>query len=124
MNNPQHGQDEEYEPIVPGFEAPSSPKSSYDNVYDIKEDEGRHPPEAPPQLLEPVTIRRLTTGEETLGKTPNPVVLNHLFTNVDDRKFSWEPVAVATTHRCPSKYVTVVVYKPPPQSRKDSPSST
>ncbi|CAH9119808.1 unnamed protein product [Cuscuta europaea] len=126
MNNPQqHGQNEEHEPIIPGFETPPSPKSSYDNVYNIKEDEGRGlPPEAPPYLLEPMTVRRLTTGQETPDQAPNRVVLNHLCTNAYDRKFSCEPVGVATTHRVGSKYVTDVLYKPPPQKGNGSPSCT
>ncbi|CAH9138236.1 unnamed protein product [Cuscuta epithymum] len=100
-------------------------KMNYDNVYNIKEDEEWGlPAEAPPYLLEPMTVRRLTTGQETPDQTPNRVVLNHLCTNVYDRKFSWEKVGVATTRRVGSKYVTDVLYKPPPQKGNGSPSCT
>ncbi|CAH9138214.1 unnamed protein product [Cuscuta epithymum] len=125
-NSSQHGQNEESEPIVPGFEAPPSPESSYDNVYNLNEDEKHPPPELPPHLEKPppelpihlekpLTFQRITSGEVTLDQPPNSVALNHLYTIVDDRKFPWEPVGFATTECFGSKYTTVVVYQQPPQ---------
>ncbi|VFQ96576.1 unnamed protein product [Cuscuta campestris] len=117
MNTQQDGN--EYEPTVPGFEAPPSPESSYNNVFYITEDEEKKgPPRLPPYLkrsaLNEVMVERVGEGSSQSAPhpVPNPVVLNHLHTTAESRASPSEPVALATTQRFRSKYVTVVLFKP------------
>ncbi|VFQ96577.1 unnamed protein product [Cuscuta campestris] len=118
MNNQQQAGNE-YEPIVPGFETPPSPDSSYNNVFFItEEEEKRGPPRLPPHLNKFV-LNEISTkeGEASSSSPPNPVVLNHMYTDAytRGRKFPLEAVAVSTTQRLGSQYVTAVLYKPAPR---------
>ncbi|RAL46071.1 unnamed protein product [Cuscuta campestris] len=119
MSTQQDGN--EYEPTVPGFEAPPSPESSYNNVFYFTEDEEKKgPPRLPPYLKRSALNKaRGEVGEGSSQSAPlpvpNPVVLNHMHCTAESRASSSEPVALATTQRFRSKYVTVVLYKPASQ---------
>ncbi|RAL46067.1 hypothetical protein DM860_006221 [Cuscuta australis] len=110
MNNPQQAGNE-YEPIVPGFETPPSPVSSYNNIFYITEEEEKQgPPRLPPHLSTRV-------GEASSSTPRNHVVLNHMYTDAytRGRQFPLEAVAVSTTQRLGSQYVTTMLYKPAPR---------
>ncbi|VFQ63824.1 unnamed protein product [Cuscuta campestris] len=118
MNNPQQAGNE-YEPIVPGFETPPSPVSSYNNIFYITEEEEKQgPPRLPPHLNQSV-LNEISTrvGEASSSTPPNHVVLNHMYTDAytRGRQFPLEAVAVSTTQRLGSQYVTTVLYKPAPR---------
>ena len=97
----------QHEATVVGFELPNSPDSSYDNAYMGSEDEARDPPMVPPHLQH--SLLCYPACRDTSGTLPAPqnVVLNHLY--VENRD---SVVALGSTHRFRSKYVTVVLYKP------------
>ncbi|VFQ96578.1 unnamed protein product [Cuscuta campestris] len=117
MNIPQQAGNED-EPTVPGFETPPSPDSSYNNVfYTTEEEEERGPPRLPPHL-ETSVLNQISTRDVVLSplQPPNHVVLNHVYTDAQSRAFPLEAVAVSTTQRFRSKYVTVVLYKPAPRT--------
>ncbi|XP_061344153.1 SNF1-related protein kinase regulatory subunit beta-2-like [Gastrolobium bilobum] len=89
------------------FEDPSSPPSSYDNIFN--EDEfSKPPPELPPQL--PVTIKHepSSTSNSRLVPRPTHLELNHLYIHKTDRD---QFVALRSTHKFQHKYVTMVLYK-------------
>ncbi|KAL2467074.1 5'-AMP-activated protein kinase beta-2 subunit protein [Abeliophyllum distichum] len=92
------------------FEPPQSPESSYNNLYPGPDEYEKEPPMVPPHL------------EYTLLNTPSPhmeippplskpqyVVLNHLY--MQKNTSSPSVVALGSTNRFHSKYVTVVLYK-------------
>ncbi|KAK6153200.1 hypothetical protein DH2020_012839 [Rehmannia glutinosa] len=93
---------------VAEFEAPSSPESSYSQVFPGDEDFAKDPVLVPAQLNSPVL--GLENHIETAASKPQHVVLNHLF--MEKGQSSQSVVALGLTHRFQSKYVTVVLYKP------------
>lgn len=90
------------------FEAPSSPESSYSQVFPGDEDFAKDPMLVPPQLQS--TVLGSENNKETAYAKPQHVVLNHLF--MEKGQSSQSVVALGLTHRFQSKYVTVVLYKP------------
>ncbi|RAL37490.1 unnamed protein product [Cuscuta campestris] len=113
--NCQYGENHD-ELTVVGFEVPRSPDSSYNNVYRGNEDEGRDPPLFPPHLHQTV-LNDPTKGDQSSPPLPSPqnVVLNHLYIENNNRETPRTVVALGSTHRFRSKYVTVVLYKPVPR---------
>ncbi|KAL3625702.1 galactose metabolism-related protein [Castilleja foliolosa] len=93
---------------VAEFDAPSSPESSYNQIYPGDEDFAKDPMQVPPQLHS--SVLGLETHEEKAASKPQHVVLNHLF--MDKGQVTQSVVALSLTHRFQSKYVTVVLYKP------------
>lgn len=93
---------------VAEFEAPSSPESSYSQVFPGDEDFAKDPMLVPPQLQS--TVLGSENNKETAYAKPQHVVLNHLF--MEKGQSSQSVVALGLTHRFQSKYVTVVLYKP------------
>ncbi|KAL6544779.1 galactose metabolism-related protein [Orobanche minor] len=65
---------------VAEFEAPSSPESSYSQVFPVDEDFAKDPMLVPPQLQSPVL--GLENQKETASSKPKHVVLNHLFMKI------------------------------------------
>ncbi|RAL44285.1 hypothetical protein DM860_015645 [Cuscuta australis] len=109
-----------YEPIVPGFETPPSPESSYDNIFYITEEEEKRGPQwLPPHLKTCVLNKMGTRGGDASSSSPPPnhVVQNHVYTVAQNRGRSLhvEAIVVSTTERLGSEYVTTVLYKPAPQ---------
>ncbi|XP_031111634.1 SNF1-related protein kinase regulatory subunit beta-3-like [Ipomoea triloba] len=96
-------------------EAPISPDSSYNNAYTAYEDEGREPPLLPPQLQMAVLNHQTNRDESATLPSPGHVTVNHLYTDTYSREAPAEAVALSTTQRFHSKYVTVVLYKPSPR---------
>ncbi|KAL6519046.1 galactose metabolism-related protein [Orobanche hederae] len=103
-----HGYVPENLDSVAEFEAPSSPESSYSQVFPVDEDFAKDPMLVPPQLQSPVL--GLENQKETASSKPKHVVLNHLF--MEKGQASQSVIALSLTHRFQSKYVTVVLYKP------------
>lgn len=103
------------EVTVMGFEVPRSPDSSYNNVYPGNEDEGREPPLFPPHLHQTVLNHPANRDQSASLPSPQNVVLNHLYIENSNRETPRTVVALGTTHRFRSKYVTVVLYKPVPR---------
>ncbi|GFP94226.1 snf1-related protein kinase regulatory subunit beta-1 [Phtheirospermum japonicum] len=93
---------------VAEFDAPSSPESSYTQIYPGDEDFAKDPMLVPPQLHS--SVLGLETHKETAASKPQHVVLNHLF--MEKGQAAQSVVALGLTHRFQSKYVTVVLYKP------------
>ncbi|XP_011089940.1 SNF1-related protein kinase regulatory subunit beta-3 [Sesamum indicum] len=100
---------------VAGFDVPSSPDASYNNVYPANEEEGREPPALPPHLQH--TLLNHPTNSDPCASIPSPqnVTLNHLY--IENREAPRSVVALGVTHRFRSKFVTVVLYKPVPRRR-------
>ncbi|XP_076921540.1 SNF1-related protein kinase regulatory subunit beta-2-like [Bidens hawaiensis] len=92
---------------ISGFEPPQSPDSSYNNLQLGHEDYAKEPPLVPPHLQ----MTLLNTPAHHTEPTPRPqhVVINHLY--MQKGKSGDSVVALGSTHRFLSKYVTVVLYK-------------
>ncbi|XXG50704.1 hypothetical protein AAC387_Pa02g4653 [Persea americana] len=90
------------------FQPPTSPDSSYDQLFPVDEDFTKEPPSVPPQLH--LTILGMQNPVTDASARPQHVVLNHLF--IEKGWASQSLVALGLTHRFQSKYVTVVLYKP------------
>ncbi|EYU46163.1 hypothetical protein MIMGU_mgv1a011574mg [Erythranthe guttata] len=93
---------------VAEFEAPSSPESSYSQLFPGDEDFAKDPMLVPAQLQS--NILGSENNKEPAYSKPQHVVLNHLF--MEKGQSSQSVVALGLTHRFQSKYVTVVLYKP------------
>ncbi|KAL3614928.1 SNF1-related protein kinase regulatory subunit beta-2 [Castilleja foliolosa] len=95
---------------ISGFEPPQSPDSSYNNWQLRQEDFAKEPPIVPPHLNLPL-LNAPSAHMEILPphSRPQHVVLNHLYMHKDRAHPS--VVALGSTNRFLSKYVTVVLYK-------------
>ncbi|XP_042479436.1 SNF1-related protein kinase regulatory subunit beta-2 [Macadamia integrifolia] len=95
---------------IAGFEPPQSPDSSYDNNLPlVLEDCVKEPPLVPAHLQTmPLNVASSNMDSVPFSR-PQHVVLNHLFMQKGNSGQS--VVALGSTHRFLSKYVTVVVYK-------------
>uniref|UniRef100_A0A0A0LYK2 Association with the SNF1 complex (ASC) domain-containing protein n=1 Tax=Cucumis sativus TaxID=3659 RepID=A0A0A0LYK2_CUCSA len=95
---------------ISSFEPPQSPDSSYDNLLLGSDDYAKEPPLVPPHLQRTLLNSPSTYMEiPTCLSRPQHVVLNHLY--MQRGKGGPSVVALGTTHRFLSKYVTVVLYK-------------
>lgn len=95
---------------ISGFEPPQSPDSSYNNLQLGQEDFAKEPPLVPPHLN--LTLLNAPSSQMEIPpphSRPQHVVLNHLYMHRDKNRPS--VVALGSTHRFLSKYVTVVLYK-------------
>ncbi|KAH6764511.1 SNF1-related protein kinase regulatory subunit beta-2 [Perilla frutescens var. hirtella] len=95
---------------ISGFEPPQSPDSSYSNSLLGQEDFGKEPPMVPPHLN--MTLLNAPSYQMEFPppqSRPQHVVLNHLYMQRDRSRPS--AVALGSTNRFLSKYVTVVLYK-------------
>ncbi|KAG6392412.1 hypothetical protein SASPL_146630 [Salvia splendens] len=95
---------------ISGFEPPQSPDSSYNNTLLGQEDFGKEPPMVPPHLN--LTLLNAPSPQMEIPppySRPQHVVLNHLYMHRDRNRPS--VVALGSTNRFLSKYVTVVLYK-------------
>ncbi|KAL3521813.1 hypothetical protein ACH5RR_014647 [Cinchona calisaya] len=95
---------------ISGFEPPQSPESSYNNLQLVAEDFAKEPPLVPPHLH--MTLLNVPSAHMEIPppfSRPQHVVLNHLYMQKD--RSSPSVVALGSTHRFLSKYVTVVLYK-------------
>lgn len=95
---------------ISGFEPPQSPDSSYNNIQLGQEDFGKEPPMVPPHLN--LTLLNSPSPQMEIpppNSRPQHVVLNHLYMHRDRNRPS--VVALGSTNRFLSKYVTVVLYK-------------
>ncbi|CAM8893018.1 unnamed protein product [Rhodiola kirilowii] len=100
--------------VVPGFELPPSPPSSYDNLYppdNVKLGPPLLPYQLPQTLLDNPTAGNYSETE-TLPQPPLPTV-NHLY--LDKGNPSQPLLALRATHRFREKFVTVVYYRTLPQ---------
>lgn len=95
---------------ISGFEPPQSPDSSYNNLQLGSEDYAKEPPLVPPHL-QMTLLNAPPPPSPNLETTTRPqhVVINHLY--MQKGKSSDSVVALGSTHRFLSKYVTVVLYK-------------
>ncbi|KAL6009577.1 SNF1-related protein kinase regulatory subunit beta-2 [Asimina triloba] len=91
------------------FEPPQSPDSSYNNMFLGAEDFAKEPPAAPPQLQQTLLNTAIQAGAPATWPRPQHVVLNHLY--VLKGRSRQSPVALGSTYRFQSKYVTLVLYK-------------
>ncbi|KAG9139202.1 hypothetical protein Leryth_018801 [Lithospermum erythrorhizon] len=95
---------------ISGFEPPKSPDSSYNNCQLSVEDFAKEPPIIPPHLqLTLLNAPSLHLEIPPPLSRPQHVVLNHLY--MQKGASSPSVVALGSTHRFLSKYVTVVLYK-------------
>ncbi|CAO2842400.1 SNF1-related protein kinase regulatory subunit beta-2 [Amaranthus tricolor] len=96
---------------ISGFEPPQSPEGSYNNTEFNQEDFAKEPPMVPPHLnLTLLNVPALCTEVPPPALSrPQHVVLNHLY--MQKGKSGPSVVALGSTHRFKSKYVTVVLYK-------------
>jgi 5'-AMP-activated protein kinase regulatory beta subunit len=88
-------------------EDPSSPLSSYDNIFLNENEFNKPPPELPPQI--PVLLTQEASTSNT-GPVPSftHLELNHLYVHKSvDNQF----VALRSTRRFRHKFVTSVLYK-------------
>lgn len=95
---------------ISGFEPPQSPDSSYSNLQLGPEDYAKEPPLVPPHLQ--MTLLNVPSSHMEIPpplSRPQHVVLNHLY--MQKGKSSPSVVALGSTNRFLSKYVTVVLYK-------------
>ncbi|KAG8365336.1 hypothetical protein BUALT_Bualt18G0094100 [Buddleja alternifolia] len=95
---------------ISGFEPPQSPESSYNNLQLGQEDFSKEPPMVPPHLN--LTLLNAPSPHMEIPpphSRPQHVVLNHLYMHRDRARPS--VVALGSTNRFLSKYVTVVLYK-------------
>ncbi|KAG8085977.1 hypothetical protein GUJ93_ZPchr0010g9293 [Zizania palustris] len=93
---------------VAEFDAPPSPKESYDLQLPGDEEFAKEPPTLPPQLL--VSVLGGADSSEEHAPKPKHVALNHLF--IEKGWGSQSLLALGVTHRFQSKYVSFVLYKP------------
>ncbi|RWR74813.1 SNF1-related protein kinase regulatory subunit beta-1 [Cinnamomum micranthum f. kanehirae] len=105
---PQHDYVPENIEGIAEFQPPTSPDSSYDQLFPVDEDFTKEPLTVPPQLH--LTILGMQNPDTDASARPQHVVLNHLF--IEKGWASQSLVALGLTHRFQSKYVTVVLYKP------------
>ncbi|PHT30899.1 SNF1-related protein kinase regulatory subunit beta-2 [Capsicum baccatum] len=92
------------------FEPPLSPDSSYSNMQLGAEDYAKEPPLVPPHLQ--MTLLNVPSSHMEVPpplSRPQHVVLNHLY--MQKGRSSPSVVALGSTNRFLSKYVTVVLYK-------------
>ncbi|KAL2475834.1 5'-AMP-activated protein kinase beta-2 subunit protein [Abeliophyllum distichum] len=95
---------------ISGFEPPQSPDSSYNNLQLVAEDYAKEPPMVPPHLQS--TLINAPASHMEIPppySRPQHVVLNHLYMHKDRSLPS--VVALGSTNRFHSKYVTVLLYK-------------
>ncbi|KAL0302675.1 UNVERIFIED_CONTAM: SNF1-related protein kinase regulatory subunit beta-2 [Sesamum calycinum] len=95
---------------ISGFEPPQSPDSSYNNLQLSQEDFAKEPPLVPPHLN--LTLLNAPSSHMEIPpphSRPQHVVLNHLYMHRD--RSGQSAVALGSTNRFLSKYVTVVLYK-------------
>ncbi|KAK9051836.1 hypothetical protein SSX86_028464 [Deinandra increscens subsp. villosa] len=92
---------------ISGFEPPQSPDSSYNNLQLGCEDYAKEPPLVPPHLQ--MTLLNSPSIHIEPSPRPQHVVINHLY--MQKGKSSDSVVALGSTHRFLSKYVTVILYK-------------
>ncbi|KAL2473518.1 5'-AMP-activated protein kinase beta-2 subunit protein [Forsythia ovata] len=95
---------------ISGFEPPQSPDASYNNLQLGPEDYAKEPPVVPPHLQ--LTLLNAPAPQMEIPppfSRPQHVVLNHLY--MQKGRGSPSVVALGSTHRFHSKYVTVVLYK-------------
>ncbi|MCD7451718.1 SNF1- protein kinase regulatory subunit beta-2 [Datura stramonium] len=95
---------------ISGFEPPESPDSTYNNLQLGAEDYAKEPPLVPPHLQ--MTLLNIPSSHMEIPpplSRPQHVVLNHLY--MQKGKSSPSVVALGSTNRFLSKYVTVVLYK-------------
>ncbi|CAA2981879.1 SNF1-related kinase regulatory subunit beta-2 [Olea europaea subsp. europaea] len=95
---------------IASFESPESPDCSYNNSYPGPEDYEKDPPMVPPHL-EYTLLNAPSPHMEIpppLSK-PQPGVLDHLY--MQNNASNPSVVALGSTTRFHSKYVTVVLYK-------------
>ncbi|XP_031102260.1 SNF1-related protein kinase regulatory subunit beta-2 [Ipomoea triloba] len=95
---------------ISGFEPPLSPDSSYSNLQLGAEDYAKEPPLVPPHLQ--LTLLNVPSSHSEIPppfSRPQHVVLNHLY--MQRGRSTPSVVALGSTHRFLSKYVTVVLYK-------------
>ncbi|CAI9087119.1 OLC1v1021111C1 [Oldenlandia corymbosa var. corymbosa] len=95
---------------ISGFEAPQSPESSYNNSQLVAEDYAKEPPLVPPHLQ--MTLLNVPSAQMEIPppySRPQHVILNHLY--MQKGRSSPSVVALGSTNRFLSKYVTVVLYK-------------
>ncbi|KAJ9566312.1 hypothetical protein OSB04_002278 [Centaurea solstitialis] len=96
---------------ISGFEPPGSPDSSYNHLQLDNEDYAKEPPLVPPHLQ--MTLLNVPSPHMEIpppSSRPQHVVLNHLY--MQKGRTSTSIVALGSTNRFLSKYVTVVLYKP------------
>lgn len=96
---------------ISGFEPPQSPDSSYSNPQLGGDDYAKEPPVVPPHLQ--LTLLNAPSSQSEIPppfSRPQHVVLNHLYMQ-RGRGSTPSVVALGSTHRFLSKYVTVVLYK-------------
>lgn len=95
---------------ISGFEPPKSPDSSYNNTQLSVEDFAKEPPIIPPHLQSTLlNAPSLHLEIPPPLSRPQHVVLNHLY--MQKGASSPSVVALGSSHRFKSKYVTVVLYK-------------
>lgn len=95
---------------ISGFEPPQSPDSSYSNLQLGAEDYAKEPPLVPPHLQ--MTLLNVPSSHMEIPPSlsrPQHVVLNHLY--MQKGRSTPSVVALGSTNRFLSKYVTVVLYK-------------
>ncbi|XP_059663541.1 SNF1-related protein kinase regulatory subunit beta-2 [Cornus florida] len=95
---------------ISGFEPPQSPEASYSNLQLGPEDYAKEPPLVPPHLQ--MTLLNVPSTYMEIPapfSRPQHVVLNHLY--MQKGRGGPSVVALGSTHRFLSKYVTVVLYK-------------
>nr|XP_016516065.1 PREDICTED: SNF1-related protein kinase regulatory subunit beta-2-like [Nicotiana tabacum] len=95
---------------ISGFEPPQSPDSSYSNLQLGAEDYAKEPPLVPPHLQ--MTLLNVPSSHMEIPpplSRPQHVVLNHLY--MQKGRSTPSVVALGSTNRFLSKYVTVVLYK-------------
>ncbi|KAG1361404.1 SNF1-related protein kinase regulatory subunit beta-3 [Cocos nucifera] len=107
-----NGEDQDGVSVV-GFEVPSSPESSYNNPSLPCDDEAREPPSLPPHLQNTMLNFPASQDDSISLPVPQHVILNHLY--IENRGGPRSVVALGTTQRFRSKYVTVVLYTPVPR---------
>ncbi|VFQ60686.1 unnamed protein product [Cuscuta campestris] len=97
---------------ISGFEPPLSPDSSYSNPQLGGDDYAKEPPLVPPHLQ--LTLLNVPSSQSEIPppfSRPQHVVLNHLYMQRGRSSTTPSVVALGSTHRFLSKYVTVVLYK-------------
>ncbi|KAI8007175.1 SNF1-related protein kinase regulatory subunit beta-2 [Camellia lanceoleosa] len=98
-------------------ESPSSPFSSYNNLPFSLEDFNEKLPELPP-LLQQSPLDQSSSSRDSTESLEKPLaaVLNHLY--IQKGRTGESLVALNSTHRFRTKYVTVVLYKPLKKAKK------
>ncbi|GLU20611.1 hypothetical protein SLE2022_368020 [Rubroshorea leprosula] len=94
---------------ITSFEPPHSPESSYNNLLLGAEDFAKEPPLVPPHLQTTLLNLPASNMEILPPSRPKHVILNHLY--IQKGRSGPSVVALGSTHRFKSKYVTVVLYK-------------